>query len=284
MAKLLDDIAGDPATSLGETITGQPKPAPVVAEPVTHRAFGDSKAMREGIHANVMSALAKRYPIENTRYSLGLENLSHEPKPYSLEDQKHAIIRGQSLDTLVHGDWVLKDKVSGAEVDRKKGVVAHIPYATDRGTFIYQGNEYTVANQMRLKPGVYTRVKENGIIEAHVNTKQGTGPSFRLYMEPDTGIFRLGVGQSTLKLYPVLRAMGVSDKEIGQHWGDDLLQKNIAAEDPRAVSRAFAKLVATRADMATSETNTPIASHFTEEKEASAVSDDEFDFTWEATQ
>jgi DNA-directed RNA polymerase beta subunit len=279
--KLLDDIAGDPVPSLGETITGTPTPTALtpVEPPVTHRAFGDSKTMRDGIHANIMTALKTRYPIENTRYSLGLENLSHESKPYSLEDQKHAIIRGRSLDTLVHGDWVLKDKATGTEVDRKKGVVAHIPYATDRGTFIYQGNEYTVANQMRLKPGVYTRVKENGIIEAHVNTKQGTGPSFRIYMEPDTGIFRLGVGQSTLKLYPVLRAMGASDKEIGHHWGDDLLQKNIAAEDPRAVARAFAKLVATRADLATAETNAPLQDGI--EKEAASY---EPDFSLEASQ
>lgn len=280
--KLLDDLVGDPVPSLGETITGTPAAPPKVEAPpapVTHRAFGDSKSMRDGIHANVMTALKAKYPIENTRFSLGLENLALDAKPYSLQDQKSAIIRGQSLDNLVHGDWVLKDKATGAEVDRKKGVVAHIPYATDRGTFIYQGNEYTVANQMRLKPGVYTRVKENGIIEAHVNTKQGTGPSFRLYMEPDTGIFRLGVGQSTLKLYPVLRAMGVSDKEISQHWGDDLLQKNIAAEDPRAVARAFAKLVATRADLATSETNAAPAPDL--EKEAAEYVPD---FTWEAQQ
>ena len=51
-----------------------------------------------------------------------------------------------------------------------------------------------------------------------------------------------------MKLYPILRAMGVGDKELEQKWGKDLLQKNIEAEDPRAVARAFAKLVSTRAD------------------------------------
>jgi DNA-directed RNA polymerase beta subunit len=231
---------------------------PVAAPPITHREFGDSDSMRTAIFGNVMGALQKKYPIENTRYRLELQNLRYpDMKPYTLEDQKKAIIRGHSLDKQLHGDWVLMDKASNKEVDRKGGVVAHVPYATHRGTFIYQGSEYTVANQMRLKPGVYTRVKDNGIIEAHINTKPGTGPSFRLYMEPDTGVFRLGVGQSTLKLYPILRAMGVQDREIEKHWGHDLLAKNIEAEDARAVGRAFAKLVATRSDLEHSEANVP---------------------------
>ena len=128
-------------------------------------------------------------------------------------------------------------------MDKKAATVAHVPYATDRGTFIYRGNEYTVANQMRLRPGVFTRVKDNGTLEAHVNVKTGTGPSFRVYMEPQTGIFRLKVGQSTLKMYPILRAMGVQDRDIRNYWGNELLQQNIAADDPGAVSRAFISLV-----------------------------------------
>jgi len=236
--------------TLGETPAGMP-------EPVTYRPFGDSATMRKHVFDNVQKAVASKYPIENTRYRLSVDKLRYlDDKPFSLQDQKDAIMRGHTLHHRLGGDWVLHDKTTNQEIDRKSGVLAHVPYVTDRGTFIYKGNEYTVANQMRLKPGVYTRVKENGIIEAHVNTKPGTGPSFRVYMEPDTGIFRLGVGQSTLKMYPILRAMGVQDRDIEKQWGRDLLQKNIEAEDPRAVSRAFAKLVSTRADQAVAETNT----------------------------
>lgn len=219
--------------------------------PVTYRKFDDTDAIRTSIFDNVLSAVSKKYPLENSRYTLGVENLSYKKqKPFSLVEQKNAIMGGESLEHKLHGDWVLKDKVSGAEVDRKPGVIAHIPWMTHRGTFIYKGNEYTVSNQMRLKPGIFTRVKDNGQIEAHVNVKPGTGMSFRMYMEPETGIFRLNVGQSNLKLYPILKAMGASDKDIEAHWGKELLQKNIEAEDPRAVSRAFARLVSTRADQA----------------------------------
>ena len=228
----------------------------VLGEPAPQtREFDDVDSMRKNIFDGVLSAIKTRYPIENTRYRLELNNVRYKDnKPFSLQDQKKAIMQGLSLTHNVHGDWSLVDKSTGAVVDKKASVIAHVPYTTNRGTFIYRGSEYSVANQARLRPGVYSRIKENGELEAHVNVKPGTGPSFRIYMEPDTGIFRMGVGQSTLKLYPILRAMGIEDKEIGKHWGPELLAKNIEAEDPRAVARAFAKLVSTRAEQATAET------------------------------
>jgi len=234
-----------PEALLNDTLSAPVKPKPAV----THRTFDDVDTMRGSIFDGVLDAVAKKYPVENTRYRMEVADLGYgKDKPYSLEDQKKAIMTGQTMTRQLSGTWRLVDKESGKVVDSKKAVIAHVPYVTPRGTFIYRGNEYTISNQMRLKPGVYSRVKDNGMIEAHFNVAPGTGPSFRMYMEPDTGIFRLAVGQSTLKMYPILKAMGVPDREIEQIWGKELLQKNTEAADPRAVSRAFAKLVATRAD------------------------------------
>ena len=240
---------------LGDAVDTEPKVPSALsstlapAKPVTYRAFGDIDQMRQSIFGNITNALSSSYPLENSRYRLELKNIRYlDDKPYSLDMQKKAIMRGESLNQRLGGEWHLIDKATGKAIDKKSSVIAHVPYVTDRGTFIYAGNEYTIANQMRLKPGVFTREKENGILEAHFNTRPGTGPSFRVYMEPQTGIFRLGVGQSTLKMYPILKAMGVPDEEIKKYWGKDLLHSNVEAEDPRAVSRAFTKLVSTRAD------------------------------------
>ncbi len=217
--------------------------------PVTHRAFGDVDTTRKAIFDGVLKATSEKYPLENQRYKLELANVGYkEPAHFTPADQKAALMGGHTLYQPLHGEWRLTDKATNAVVDKKAGVIAHVPWMTPRGTFVYGGNEYTVANQMRLKPGVYCRVKDNGIYEAHINTKPGTGPSMRVYMEPTTGIFRLGVGQSELKLYPILKSIGVNDADLEKHWGKELLHKNMAAEDPRAVSRAFAKLVRTRAD------------------------------------
>lgn len=219
--------------------------------PVTHRQFGDIDAMRQATTEKLLSAIQTKYPVENKRHRLELHDVAFKDyKPFSFEDQKRAIMQGNTLEHKLHGEWRLVDKVSGGVLDRKAGVIAHVPWLTNRGTYVYRGNEYTIANQMRLKPGVYARQRDNGDVEAHVNVKPGTGPSFRIHLEPQTGVFRLGVGQSNLKLYPILRAMGASDEDIAKHWGNDLLARNVEAEDPRAVSRAFMKLVSTRADHA----------------------------------
>jgi hypothetical protein len=225
---------------------------PVTPEPVQYRAFDDSQATRQAMQSNILKAIQGRYPIENQRHKLAVEKVGWAgPKHYTLAEQKRAIMRGETLDRRLTGEWVLYDKETGTEMDRRKTTIAHVPYLTNRGTFISNGSEYTCASQLRLKPGVYTRVKENGILEAHVNVRPGTGPSFRVYMEPDTGVFRLGLGQSTLKLYPILKAMGVDDDQLEKSWGRELLQKNIESEDPRAVARAFQKLVRTVPDEAT---------------------------------
>jgi DNA-directed RNA polymerase beta subunit len=212
-----------------------------------HRAFGDVGAMRDSIFGGITEAVSRAYPVENQRYRLELGDVRYsDDRPFTLKDQKKAIMRGTSLSRRLMGTWNLYNKEDGKLIDSKKTTVAHVPYITDRGTFIYKGNEYTVANQMRLRPGIYSRVKDNGIIEAHVNVRPGTGPSFRVYMEPETGVMRMAVGQSTLKMYPILKSMGAADRDIEKYWGRDILQANIAAEDPRAVSRAFSKLVGTR--------------------------------------
>lgn len=206
--------------------------------------FGNPDHMRTTLADKTMSALSTAYPLENQKYRLEIQSPKWDgPDRWSLRDQKRAVMRGETLERKLTGTWALVDKATGAVIDSKKATVAHVPWVTDRGTFIYRGNEYVSASQTRLKPGVYTRVKDNGILEAHVNAKGGTGPSFRVYMEPDTGIFRLSVGQSTLKLYPILKAMGVTNEQIKQSWGPELLQKNVEADDPRAVQRAFNKLI-----------------------------------------
>jgi DNA-directed RNA polymerase beta subunit len=244
---LLDDILCNVKQAAPSVLPSVEPPQPLPLQPVapiTHRAFGDNKTMRESIFNNVLDTLSKAYPIENTRYRLELKNVGLDSKDsFSLAEQKKAILQGKSLERKITGEWQLFDKTTNQLVDKKAATIAHVPYATDRGTFIYRGNEYTVANQMRLRPGVFTRVKDNGTLEAHVNVKSGTGPSFRVYMEPQTGIFRLKVGQSTLKMYPILRAMGVQDRDMRNYWGNELLQQNIAADDPGAVSRAFISLV-----------------------------------------
>lgn len=238
---------------------------PIVPSPQpTLREFGDAVTTRRMIFDNVASAFGERYPVSNERYTLKLDGLKYRaPKDYTPAEQKKAIMRGRTLGWNLTGRWRLVDNVTQKTVDETKPqLVVQVPYLTDRGTFIFNGNEYTLASQMRLRPGVYSRVKENGLIEAHFNVAGGTGPSFRVHMEPETGVFRLQVGQANLKLYPVLRAMGFADKDLLAAWGKELLHANVAASDPRAVQRAYSKLVTSRMEKAAQQKHSKLAVNY----------------------
>jgi DNA-directed RNA polymerase beta subunit len=221
------------------------------------RGVTDYPTERQRIFDGVVRGLSKRYPLENDLFKLELADLEYTgPQDYTLSDQKNAILRRRSLTRGLRGTWNLIDKKTGQPVDSKRAMVARVPYLTQRGTYIVNGNEYTVANQARLKSGVFTRVKDNGDYEAHFNVLRG-GPSFRIFMEPTTGVFRLRVGQSNMNLYPVLRAMGLDDHQLKQTWGGNLLAANVAASERKGdttLKKAWERLASARAKK---ETNDP---------------------------
>lgn len=213
------------------------------------REFDDIDAVRSNIYSRVLASVQKKYAgMENDRYRIELTDLRYDDKLPTMEDQKKALLSRRSVDRKLHGKWRMIDKATGKVVDEKAGVVAHVPHYTERGTFIYNGNEYTIANQMRLRPGVYTRRKDNGELEAHVNTLPGSGRPFRLHMEPETGIFKMQVGQAHIPFYPFLRQMGVSDAQIEKAWGKDILNANRQKLDEQAVSKVYSRMLGHKPD------------------------------------
>ena len=200
---------------------------PVLPQGVTVRAFDDPKAARAGIYSGTLEALKKRFPLENKTYRLELSNVRYTgPQEFTLAQQKHALLNDKPLHTPVSGHFRLIRKADNAVVDEKDEVVMNVPYYTDRGTIINNGSEYTVANQLRLRPGVYTRVRRSGDVETQFNVKPGTGRGFRLRMEPATGVITVNVGHANMPLYPLLKALGVSDQQMIKAWGADVAHAN----------------------------------------------------------
>jgi DNA-directed RNA polymerase beta subunit len=118
-----------------------------------------------------------------------------------------------------------------------------VPYLTERGTFIHNGNEHVTVAQARLMPGIYTRRKASGELESMVNSRRGSGSSFGIRLEPDTGLFKLDAGQSQLRLYSLLHDIGVPDERMEKAWGPELLDKNRKAYDARVFEKAYVRLV-----------------------------------------
>lgn len=217
------------------------KPPAMPTIPAGVRSFTDTEQVRDGIFSGILDSVKKKYPIENERYKLEIANPRYDsPKHFSLQEQKSAILSRDTLDWKLRGNWRLTDKATGKVVSEADKVIARVPYMTQRGTFIYGGNEYTVANQQRLRPGVYARLKENGELESHVNLMPGTGSSFRIQMDPKTGVFKLNVGQASMPLYPLLKALGAKDSDIHEAWGK-LAEPNMAKDDPGTLKKIYAK-------------------------------------------
>ena len=226
--------------------------APVTA-PTYHGPLDYNKS-RTKMYDGVLTALQTKYPIENENYKLELNDLRYDgPEHYSLKEQKQAILSQQSLARPIKGTWNLIDKKTNQPIDSYKSTIINVPYLTQRGTYIVGGSEYTSAHQARLKSGVYSRKKDNGEYEAHVNVLKG-GPGFRVFMEPKTGVFRMQIGQAKLRLYPVMRAMGVSDQDMQKRWGSDLFNANMTASDGKGtLDKVWERLADARSKKETGE-------------------------------
>lgn len=230
-------------------------PKEILPEGVKLRAFGDHDQLRDDIFDRVLEGYKTKFPLENDKVKLELLDARYDErkKRYGIHDAKRALLEDGSLRTPLLGRVRLTDKLSGQALDEKELTLAHVPTLSHRGTFIVDGTEYGVQNQHRLKSGVYSRIKDNGEIESHLNTKSGTGPQMRVFMEPDTGVYRLKLAQSHAKLYPILKAAGVGDDEMENAWGPDILAANRDSskkDGERTLSKFYNNLLRYKADPA----------------------------------
>ena len=187
----------------------------------------DFKSVRKSLFNNVKDAVINRFPLYNDRYVLSIENVDYDdPEDIPIEAQKKAILEGTSCNRRLRGNWVLRDAATDKVVSKtNRTTLMKVPYMTDRGSFIRNGHEYVFINIMRLEPGVYTKSKGDEI-SAQFNIKKGTGSGFKMYLQPNTGIFRIIKGTLNSPAYTVFKDMGISDEAMEQAWGKDLFLKN----------------------------------------------------------
>ena len=220
------------------------------ATPVKRYGLTDYAAIDAATRDSVLDAVTKRFPLENDRHILELAEVGYSPnEDFSLPAQKQAILDGRTVARKLKGRWVLRDKASGSVIDTGPRVtLANVPYLTPRGTYITNGHEMTIGHMLRMRPGVYSRRRNNGQYEALFNIKQGTGFPFKMDMDPETGVFHVNVKGTNVKLYQVLRNMGVPDETIRQDWGDDLFKVNSEAAGETTAMRSYNSALEKQAD------------------------------------
>jgi len=240
---------------IGSPIAPGVPQAPVLKAPGEpeddRRLFSDTFKTRNQIYDNVLKAAQNIQPVANKTHTLRLSNVSWaDPDKYSIADQKKALLENTTLSRRLRGTWELVDNATNDILDSRQATIAKVPFLTQRGTMINNGSEYSLRNQQRLKAGIYTRRKDNGEIESHVNVLPGRGLSHRYYLDPAKSTFHLKVSQAKLPLFPLLKSLGATDAQIRDAWGNDIYAANATKlEDPVAVNKLFTRFVGTKKDI-----------------------------------
>jgi DNA-directed RNA polymerase beta subunit len=195
--------------------------------PANTRALFDPKALRTMMFDIATDLFAKKInTIETTDYQLHAKDLKIAEPKMTTSAQKKAVLEKKDFTVPLKGTVELIHKPSGKVVESKNTTIAQIPYVTNHNTVIYNGSEYEAINQQRLLPGIYSRMRQDGIAEAHINPAPRTGQAGRILFLPEKQLFVLMIRNSQVKLYGLLRDMGITDKELNAAWGEKILNAN----------------------------------------------------------
>jgi len=208
------------------------------------RDLDDPLTLRRQVYDRVLDATRKLPPLSNQRHTLQLSDVHYaDPGEFDLSEQKKAILERRSLGRKLKGTWSLSDNATGQVLDQRKQTLARVPFVTERGTFIHNGTDWSLISQLRLRPGVFTRRQESGLLESHANIMPGTGLPHRYFLDPEKGTFHVRLGQAKLPLLPLLKALGATSSQLQEAWGPDLVASNVSLDDPQAVRKYYQRLV-----------------------------------------
>jgi DNA-directed RNA polymerase beta subunit len=243
----LDD--NDSAPDTDEQVPDSAEDATTYTEDVSdfddlHPILNDAASRRDRMRKQAILSVQKIFPIEAKNYTVSVEDVRIDEQYYTLNEQRTALLARESLVEPIKVTIVITDKRDNKVVSKSKRTLGYLPWMSPRHTFVMDGNEFSVANQLRVKPGVYTRTRANGELESHFNL--GRGANFRIIMSPASGIFNLQYESSQIPLYPILRALGKNDTDIANAWGRELLSANQtarAANGEAAVNKLYRKII-----------------------------------------
>ena len=182
------------------------------------------------IRKSITNSIRAQFPIIGSKKTIELENLQVDETsltPDDFTDQKKAKLAGKSWDYPIFASMRLVDNETGQTLDSTKLKIGSIPMMTNRFSTIIDGNEYHTMNQFRLKPGIYTRIKNNGQIVSQFNLEKGF--NFEMDLDPEKRIFYLTRKNKHYELYSILKALGIDDSEMRKVWGEDVYKLNVGS-------------------------------------------------------
>jgi|LauGreDrversion4_2_1035121.scaffolds.fasta_scaffold04033_3 DNA-directed RNA polymerase beta subunit len=215
------------------------------SEPPKHtRAFFDPEKLRHMLFDTAVESFGKKInAIETQDYKLNVKNLKMDIPSVTSTMQKKLVLEKKDLTAPLKGTVELIHKASGKVIESKNTTLAQIPYVTNHNTVIYNGSEYEAVNQQRLLPGIYSRIRQDGIPEAHINPEARTGQAARILFLPEKQLFVLMIRNSQVRLYGILKDMGMSDNMLKDAWGEQILNSNRMQYKGDEIDKLYAILV-----------------------------------------
>lgn len=202
----------------------------------------DPNRQYEELKRRLIDEIAATFPVVDTKAGteVRVKNLEVQDSNLGTDDikgQMAARLSGRSYTAPVVGDVEIVDKDGKVLVSRRMKI-ADIPKLTRHYTFIHGGQEKSVTNQWRLRPGAYVKATEKpGEFEAQFQLAKGK--PFDIQMEPGTGYLFIKTGARKIPLYSVLKATGVTDDAMKQAWGDKNFASNVKKSKYEQDLRSF---------------------------------------------
>jgi DNA-directed RNA polymerase beta subunit len=208
------------------------------------RLFSTPDERQKLLREKTLEGVASLFPIIGTHHSIEAEDLKVTEVPATYADHKKALFKGGSLYEPIKANLVVKDNLGNVVSRKKNHTVMHLPRVTNHNTFVVGGNEYALKHQLRTRPGVYTRKRGSDELESSFNLAKGA--NFRLSMNSKKGGLQMEYGSSKIPMYPILKEMGLQDKDISKYWGRELTDRNrdmYAKSAGSAVDKLYTKVV-----------------------------------------
>lgn len=189
----------------------------------------DPNRQYEELKQRLLAEIASTFPVVDHKAGteVRVKNLEVTDTHLNTDDikgQMAARLSGRSYTAPVTGDVEIVD-ASGRVLVSRRMKIADIPKLTRHYTFIHGGQEKSVTNQWRLRPGAYVRATEKpGEFKAQFQLAKGK--SFDIQMEPGKGYLFIKTGARKIPLYSVLKAAGVTDDAMKKAWGPQNFEAN----------------------------------------------------------
>jgi len=224
---------------------------------------------------NIRKRTAEMLPTESRKRTLEVKNIRLEDtSPDRIhrwdEFQKAKEIGGSFLGRVV-ADVTLRDKKTGKVVDAKKDhTLTYFPHMNALGSYIVNGKELQVVNQLRRLPGAYPTIRSDNNAETKITA---AGLNHNTVFDRESGDLLLKVRSSHLKLVPLLEEMGVKRDTMEKAFGKDLVDHNMSKARKGSELSRFFKLTRRIAEPATHEETKKVTNEWLASKKVTIAKD-----------